>query len=79
MELVMSDYFFSVNVGNNRTLYIAPLTDRLIEQSGQDVIDPAGYFLFERQHCDGLGRVEILAQLISEEAAFRLRDMLAMT
>jgi hypothetical protein len=75
----MAEYYFSVNIGNNRTLYIAPLTDRLIAESGQEVPDAGGYFLFERRHTDGPHHVEIIAQALSEEAAFRLREILAMT
>lgn len=75
----MTEFYFSTNLDNNRTLHIAPLTDRLIAESGQDVPDPSGYFLFERRRADGPVRVEIIAQVMSEEAALRLRDMLAMT
>jgi hypothetical protein len=72
----MAEYFFSKNVGNNRTLYIAPLTDRLIAQSGQEIPDSGGYFLFQRRHSEGPQHVEIIAQALSEEA---LRTILEMT
>lgn len=74
----MADFYFTLSLGNNRTLHLAPLTDRLIAESGQELSDAGGYFLFERRHDDAPGRVEIIAQVLSEEAAFRLRDMLAM-
>ena len=74
----MAEYYFSKNIGNNRTLCISPLTDRLIAESGQEVSDPGGYFLFERYRSDGPNHVEIIAQALSEEAAFRLRAILEM-
>lgn len=75
----MSEYYFSVNIGNNRTLHLAPITDRLIEESGQEVADTGGYFLYERRHSEGPRHVEIIAQALSEEAAFRLCEILSMT
>ena len=74
----MAQFYFSVNIDNDRTLCVAPLTDRKIMLSGQEVPDPGGYFLFERRGSEEFGRVEIIAQAISEEAAFRLRDMFSM-
>lgn len=75
----MTEFYFSVNIDNDRTLCIAPLTDRTIEKSGQEIDDVSGYFLFERCSSDQFGGVEIIARLCSEEAALRLRDMLRMT
>jgi hypothetical protein len=74
----MSEFYFTATLDNGRTLYLAPLTSRLIEQSGQGVADASGYFLFERCHSDTSARVEIIAQVVSEEAALRLREMLSM-
>ncbi len=75
----MTQFYFSVNIDNDRTLCVAPLTDRGIAASGQEVSDPGAYFLFERRGSDEFARVEIIAQLLSEEAAFRVREMLKMT
>ena len=75
----MAEYYFSTALSNNRTLCIAPLSNNLIERSGQSVPDPSGYFLFERHHDDALGRIEIIAQLLSVDAVFRLRDQFRMT
>jgi len=74
----MTDFYFSVERGNDSTLHIAPLTDRLIAQSGQDIRDCSGYFLFERRRSGGPAEVEIIARLESDEAAEKLRDMLSM-
>lgn len=74
----MSDFYFSAERRNDCTLHIAPLTDRLIAQSGQEILDPSGYFLFERRRSSGPAEVEIIAKLVSDEAALKLRDMLLM-
>jgi hypothetical protein len=75
----VSEYYFTAPLDNSRTLHIAPLTDRKIEASGQDIPDPSGYFLFETREDNESGGVEIIAQVLSEEAVFRLRDMLKMS
>lgn len=75
----MAEFYFSVSLGNDRTLCLAPLTDRRIAMSEQDVTDPSGYFLFEQTGSDEFGRVEIIAQVFSEDAVFRLREMFGMT
>jgi len=73
----MDNFYFSVNLGNDRTLCVAPLTDRKIALSGEDIGDTSGYFLFETRSSDGFA-VEIIAKVQSEEAAFWLRDMFKM-
>ncbi len=70
--------YFSVNLDNDRMLCIAPLTDRRLALSDQQVANPGGYFLFEQRGSDEIGRVEIIAQVFSDEAALRLRDMFNM-
>lgn len=75
----MAEFYFTATLSNERTLFLAPLTDRLIAESGQEVPDTSGYFLFERRRGICPSRVEIIAQVVSEEAAIRLRDMLGMS
>jgi hypothetical protein len=75
----MAELYFSVNLDNDRTLCIAPLTERRIAMSDQELTDTSGYFLFEQRNSETLDNVEIIAQVISEEAALRLREMLKMT
>jgi hypothetical protein len=72
----MAEHYFSRNIDNNRTLYLAPLTDRDLEMSGQEIADTSGYFLFESQKSNAFERVEIIARVADEEAIFRLRQML---
>lgn len=74
----MDEYYFSVSLGADRTLFLAPLTNRRIEMSGQDVPDPSGYFLFEQQGAGETASVEIIAQIVSEEAALKLRELFSM-
>lgn len=75
----MSEFYFSVSLDNDRTLCLAPLTDRKIAISGQEIADPSGYFLYETRGSDEAGAVEIIAQIVSEEAVLRLRDMFKMS
>lgn len=74
----MSEYYFSANVDNETTLCIAPLTEKRIEMSGQEIEDRSGYFLYQTRHSEGSGSVKIIAQLLSEEAALDLREVLHM-
>ena len=75
----MSGYYLSVRIDEDHLLCVSPLTDRNIHLSGQDVEDPSGYFLFEKRGNDDDQDVEILAHLVSEEAAFRMGQLLKMS
>jgi hypothetical protein len=75
----MSAYYFSKALDNYRTLCLAPLTDRRIAESGQEIQDVSGYFLFEMRGFGDATEIDILAQALSDEAAFRLRDLFEMT
>lgn len=75
----MQEYYFSADLGNNRTLCLSPITDRWIAMSGDEVIDRSGYFLFEKAGSGESASIEIIAQVFSEEAALRLREMFGMT
>jgi hypothetical protein len=74
----MAEYYFSTKVDSDTTLCIAPLTEKRIALSGQDIADTSGYFLYQTRGEGEPGEVEILARLESEEAALRLKDMLAL-
>ena len=75
----MHEYYFSVDLDDNRTLFLTPLTDRWIAMSGDDVPDQSGYFLFEKSGTGESASIEIIAQVFSDEAALRLREMFNMT
>ncbi len=74
----MAEYYFSAKIDRETTLCIAPLTDKRVELSGEDLDDVSGYFLYEIKGEDALREVRIIARLASEEAAFQLREMLAL-
>jgi hypothetical protein len=71
-------YYFSMNLCNDTTLCIAPLSNRKIEESGQAVGDTSGYFLYETNRTDGMPNVRIIARLLSEDAACELSQRLGM-
>ena len=75
----MPEYYFSVALDHNRSLFVAPLTDRKLAISGQQLSDTSGYFLYEKRGQGESADIEIIAKLLSQEAAFRLRDMFKMT
>lgn len=70
----MSDYYFSMALGNRRSLCISPLTvDELSGGEGRPG-NGLGYFLYERDDADeGLN---VLAKIVSEDAAVRLCEAL---
>jgi hypothetical protein len=74
----MPDFYFSVNLDAERTLCLAPLTDRRMAMADVTVTDPGGYFLFEKRGSDECGQVQIIAQVFSEDAVFRLRELFGM-
>lgn len=74
----MDEFYFSVNLDNERTLCLAPLTSRRIYMSGQDIPDESGHFLFEKRGFGESAQIEIIAQVISDEAVHRLREMFNM-
>jgi hypothetical protein len=74
----VDEIYLGVQLDEDRVLCVAPLTNRNIELSGQDIEDKSGYFLFEKRGRDETQDVEILAHLISEEAALRMARMLNM-
>jgi hypothetical protein len=74
----MPEYYFSKKIDSTTTLCIAPLSDRRIELSGEQVDDPSGYFLYKTMGLAEPNEVEILARLTSEEAAFRLKELLSL-
>ena len=74
----MEPYYLSANIGNATTLCIAPATDEKIVQSGQDIADTSGYFLFETDRSQEPPSVRIMAQILTDEAAMELGKLLNM-
>lgn len=70
----MDNLYYTATLDSNRQLCLSPITDRLIELSGQDVCDFSGYFLYERRVQGNTTDVEIIAHVLSLEGALRLRS-----
>ena len=43
----MAEYYFSAKTDMETTLCIAPITDKRIELSGEEIEDRSGYFLYQ--------------------------------
>lgn len=71
----MDALYLSTESQDDTRLCIAPLTRQIINATGGDASDAAGYFLFERQGSDPHD-VQILARVASEEAALKLARLL---
>lgn len=74
----MTKHYFSINLDNETTLSIAPLTNRRVDLSGQEIEDTSGYFLYETCKSREPNEVTIIAKVLSEEGAFQLSRMLNM-
>ena len=70
----MAELYFSTNVTNDVQLCISPLTDSCAASAGLQ--EAVGYFLYER--CQSSDSVEIIARVDSEEAVFKLSQILGM-
>jgi hypothetical protein len=71
----MSDYYFSIAVGNRRTLCISPLTNDELAVDAERTGSGFGYYLYSRDEAhDGL---TILAEVGSADAARQLYALLA--
>ncbi len=74
----MEGFYFSSKLDNDRTLCLAPITDRRLEMSSDVVSDVSGYFLYELSGIGESAQVHIIAQITSEDAVERLRDLLSL-
>jgi hypothetical protein len=74
----MAEFYFSATIDNETTLCIAPLSNKRIAMSGQDLPDRSGYFLFETCKSHEPNEVRVMARLLSEEAAIALSRLLHM-
>lgn len=70
----MSDYYFSISLGNSRSLCISPLTREELSGVGSTGGNGSGYYLYERDQTDD--QTVVLAKLVSPEAAVRLYEAL---
>lgn len=72
----MEDYFFEVPLSNARTLCLGPLTKREADSTDADFCDGFGTYLF-LANADAPGEdIDVIAKIVSVEAAERLRAAL---
>lgn len=74
----MEELYFSATLGDERNLFLASLTERQIQMCENVPGDTSGYFLFEKCGRGELANVEIIAQVFSEDAVMRLREIFNM-
>jgi hypothetical protein len=77
-ENIMEGFFLTVQLSDGRSLCVSPLSDRRVKQSGQQLDDLSGYFLYEKKIRGHIEEVEVMARVLTEEAALRLAEMLGM-
>jgi len=75
----MQGFYFSASKPDGYTLCLSPITNRILDESSQEVEDQSGYFLYEMLNDAGRRVVNILAQVHTDDAALRMRDMLGLT
>lgn len=71
----MSDYYFSMAIGNQRSLCISPLTNDELASGEGRAGNGLGYFLYERDGADD--GLNVLAKIVSEDAAVKLYEALS--
>jgi hypothetical protein len=74
----MDGFYFSVNLDNERTLCLSPLTERRLSMATEQIQDSSGHFLYEKCGSGEDARIEVLAQVVSDEAIFMLRKFFNM-
>ena len=74
----MPELYFSAQLDSSTTLCIAPLSNRRIELSGEELEDVSGYFLYKTVGGGEPEDVEVIARLTSEEAAWALKEILGL-
>ena len=75
----MDDLYYSVNIDAERTLCLAPITDRRLAMAGQEIADTSGYFLYEQQGSGDFASIEILAHIVSAAGVQRIRETFNMS
>lgn len=72
----MGLFFFSAKIDEERTLFLAPLTERRKQHAGQRLDETSGYFLYEMHGQGDEAEIEIIARIDDDEAALRLKEIL---
>ena len=74
----MSEFYFTAQVDEQTRMCVAPLSDEDLELSGESVEDSSGYFLYIATGGIEPSAIEILAQIKSDSAAWRLSQLLGL-
>jgi hypothetical protein len=72
----MDDYFFEIPLSNARTLCLGTLTKREVDSADADFCDGFGTYLFLANADAPTADVEVIAKVVSTEAAERLKAAL---
>lgn len=72
----MEEYYFDVPVSNSKVLCIGSITREEAEAAASSICDGYGYYLFVANADSPRSPIEVLAKLVSEEAARNLCDSL---
>lgn len=75
----MAHLYFSANIESGRSLYLSVLSDKMLALLADECLDPSCYYLYEVSEANGIGSVEIIACIHSEEAAVRLSGMVGLS
>jgi hypothetical protein len=75
----MDGLYFTKELGGNRKLCIAPLSNRRLANADCEIDDVSGYFLYEQEGSGEFAPIKLIAQLLSDDAALDLRDLFGMT
>lgn len=62
----MDEIYLAKEIGPNRLLCLAPLTNRQLACADQDVPDPSGHYLFEQFSSGEWLQVRIIARVMSD-------------
>ncbi len=74
-ETDMEHYFLSADQEDGTVLCMAPLTSRQMQVSDVDIDDPSGVFLYKQTGKDYPTKVQIIARVLTEEAAIMFQSV----
>nr|WP_321360253.1 hypothetical protein [uncultured Hyphomonas sp.] len=72
-------FYFSKQLGDDRLLCLAPLTNRLQAVADVQPDNCSGYFLFEQFGIELCKQIRILAQVHTDDAAMELKEMMQLS
>jgi len=74
----MEDLYLSMRLDNNRIICVSPISARTYRESGgQGLGGDFGYFIYEMDAEHPESGIELIAKVVSEEAAVRIFEMIS--